>query len=267
MARFEALAGWLNDRGVAAELLDRSDVRRHEPHVTDQAVGGLTIPSHAYVVAHEFTLALAAAARQAGAQLVGHGRVRHIARSGEDLVVALERESMATGAVILAGGSWSGQVHVEGAPAVPVRPVRGQLLHLAWSGPPLKRVTWGDHTYLVPWEDGSVLVGATMEEVGFDERTTAAGVRELLDAACALIPSVRDAEFLGARAGLRPATPDGLPIIGRSAAVPGLVYATGHFRNGVLLAPLTAMLVADLVLDDRSDPALERTRPQRFGDL
>ena len=96
-----------------------------------------------------------------------------------------------------------------------------------------------------------MLVGATVEEVGFDERTTAAGVRDLLDAVCELLPEAWGATFLEARAGLRPATPDGLPIIGPSAGVEGLVYATGHYRNGVLLAPLTAALVADLILDGR----------------
>jgi glycine oxidase len=92
-----------------------------------------------------------------------------------------------------------------------------------------------------------VLVGATVEDVGFDERTTAAGVRDLLDAACELVPELWRASFVDARAGLRPATTSGLPIIERSAAAPNVIYATGHFRNGVLLAPLTAHLVADLV--------------------
>ena len=92
-----------------------------------------------------------------------------------------------------------------------MRPVRGQLLQLAWTGPPLSHVIWGKDCYVVPWQDGTVLVGATVEEVGFDERTTAAGVRDLLDAVCELLPEAWGATFLDARAGLRPATPDALP--------------------------------------------------------
>jgi glycine/D-amino acid oxidase-like deaminating enzyme len=142
------------------------------------------------------------------------------------------------------------------------------MLHLMWkSSPALRRVTWGERCYLVPWDDGTLLVGATMEEVGFDEKTTTAGVQDLLDAACALVPHVRDAGFLGARVGLRPGTPDAMPIVGWSRSGANVMYATGHFRNGVLLAPLTAQLVADAILAGRVDPALEAIGPQRFGEL
>jgi glycine oxidase len=170
--------------------------------------------------------------------------------------------------VVIAAGSWAGQIDIEGVgERVPVRPVRGQLLHLGWDGPPLARVLWSDRCYMVPWEDGTLLVGATVEDAGFDERATAAGVRELIDAATDLVPGVASAAFLGARVGLRPGTPDGLPIIGRSLRLPHLMYATGHYRNGILLAPLTAELVADAILDDRLDPALSMTSPSRFGGL
>jgi glycine/D-amino acid oxidase-like deaminating enzyme len=115
----------------------------------------------------------------------------------------------------------------------------------------------------VPWTNGTVLVGATVEDVGFDERVTTAGVRDLLDAVCELLPEAWGATFVEARVGLRPATRDGLPLIGRSDTVPDVVYATGHYRNGVLLAPLTATLVADLVLDNRADPVLASLKPGR----
>ena len=148
-----------------------------------------------------------------------------------------------------------------------MRPVRGQLLQLGWTGTPLRRVTWSGRCYLVPWEDGSLLVGATVEEAGFDERTTVAGVRDLLDAVSELVPHAWAAGFLGARVGLRPATTDDLPVIGASSVMPNLMYATGHYRNGVLLAPLTAQLVADAMLENRIDPLLAPVSPSRFGEL
>jgi glycine/D-amino acid oxidase-like deaminating enzyme len=111
-----------------------------------------------------------------------------------------------------------------------------------------------------------LLVGATVEEAGFDERATTAGVRDLLDSAADLVPHVWQAAFTAVRVGLRPASPDEMPIIGRSRRMPGVVYATGHYRNGILLAPLTARLVGDLVLDNREDPLLAETSPQRFGE-
>ena len=112
--------------------------------------------------------------------------------------------------------------------------------------------------------DGTLLVGATVEEVGFDERTTAGGVRELLAAACDLLPDAKGATFLEARAGLRPATPDELPVLGFDPDTPNVVHASGHYRNGVLLAPITARLIVDWVADGKRDPAFDTFRPDRF---
>jgi glycine oxidase len=267
MGRFSATAGALERRGVAAELLDARAARVEEPYLTADIAGGLLIPSHGFVAAGELTRALAAAARRHGAQIIEHGRVQKIARAGADLVVETDRGSLTGNGVVLAAGSWAGQIEIEGAPRVPVRPVRGQLLHLAWNGPSLRRVAWSEHCYLVPWEDGTLLVGATVEEAGFDERTTLAGVRDLIEAACELVPHSWTAGFLAAKVGLRPATTDELPLIGMSSVLPNLMYATGHYRNGVLLTPLTAQLVADAMLENRLDPALAVTSPQRLGRL
>jgi glycine oxidase len=255
-------------RGIAADLLDAHGAREQEPHLAADVIGGLLIPSHGFVSAPELTRALAAAARRHGAQLIEHGPVRRISRSGGDVIVETDRGSLVGSAVVLAAGSWSGGIDIEGIAArVPVRPIRGQLIHLAWIGPTLRRVTWSSRCYLVPWDDGTLLVGATSEDAGFDERTTAAGVRDLLQAACEIVPRGWTAGFLGARVGLRPASGDDLPIIGASHVMPNLMYATGHFRNGVLLAPLTAKLVADAMLDNHVDALLDSVSPQRFGDL
>ncbi len=261
-------AKMLERRGVAAEVMSAANVRTEEPRLTGAVRGGLFIPSHGCVAAANLTRALATAARRHGAQIVEGGSVRRISRDGADLVVETDRGRLSGDAVVLAAGSWSAGIELAGTPArVPVRPVRGQLLHLSSSEPVIRRVTWSDRCYMVPWADGTLLVGATSEEVGFDERTTAAGVRGLLDAAVDLVPALETAGFVGARVGLRPATPDDLPVIGASSAIPGLVYATGHYRNGVLLAPLTAQLVADALLAGLQDPVLEHLDPGRFGNL
>jgi glycine oxidase len=264
--RLEGAAASLTHKGVHARLLDAAGARREEPYLSEAVVGGLLIPSHGYVAAADLTRALTAAARRNGAQLIEHGRVRRIVRAGGDLRVETDRGSLTGNGVVLAAGSWSGQIAVQGAEArLPVRPVRGQLLQLAWNGPTLGRVVWSERCYLVPWDDGTLLVGATVEEAGFDERTTTAGVRDLIEAAAEIVPQAWTAGFTAARAGLRPATPDEIPIIGPSAVIPNLVYATGHYRNGILLAPLTAQLVADTILENKIDPILETTSPKRFG--
>jgi glycine oxidase len=268
MQRLEIAARALGRSGVVAHLLGPDALRREEPHLAEGAAAGLLIPCQGFVGAADLTRALVATARRHGAQLVEGSRVRAVVRAGDDLVVETDRGSLTGNWVIIAAGSWSGHIGVEGiSTRLPVRPVRGQLLQLAWPGPPLRRVVWGERCYLVPWDNGTLLVGATVEEAGFDERTTAAGVRDLLDAACELAPHAWTAGFVAAKAGLRPATPDELPVIGSSGTVPNLVYATGHYRNGVLLSPLTAQLVADAVLENRIDPLMGATSPQRFGAL
>jgi glycine oxidase len=250
----------------AGELrwLDVAEARRLEPALPDSIHGALLAPSHGYIAVSSLTEALAWAALRHGAEIETGRRIRSLARDAGRLVVTSEDGATWTARhVVLASGSWAGQLETLDAIADAVRPVRGQLLRLRWNGHPLSHVIWGKDCYVVPWQDGTVLVGATVEDVGFDERTTAAGVRDLLDAVCDLIPEAWNATFVEARAGLRPATPDGLPIVGPSPTTPGLIYATGHYRNGVMLAPLTSSVVADLIIDGTHDPALGVMAPTR----
>jgi glycine oxidase len=263
-----ATAEVLRERGVTALLLDAAATRAEEPQLGEGAAGGLLIEAHGFVGAADLARALVQAARRHGAQLIESSRVRRIMRRDGDLVVETDRGSLSGDAVVIAAGSWSGEIAVDGISArVPVRPVRGQLLALGWTGTPLRRVTWSSRCYLVPWDDGTLLVGATVEEAGFDERATVAGVRDLLEAVSDLVPHAWSAAFRGVRVGLRPATLDNLPVIGASRVVPNVMYATGHYRNGVLLAPLTAQLVADAMLEQKIDPLLASLTPARFGDL
>ncbi len=267
LAALQATAARHAADGLPCQLVDAAGVRALEPELASDVLGGLLVPIHGFVAAGPLTAALAEAARRRGTAIVSSRAVHRIGSAERRVQVEVDGDSLAAPTVVLAAGSWSATIAIEGVPPLPVRPVRGQLLELGWCGPPLRRPIWGANCYLVPWRDGRLLVGATMEEAGFDERTTVAGVFDLLDAACNLVPRCWQATFHGARVGFRPATPDGLPIIGASHRMPGLIYATGHFRNGVLLAPLTAELVATLALDGRADPVLVPLSPARFGDF
>jgi len=129
----------------------------------------------------------------------------------------------------------------------------------------LRHALWGPRCYLVPWRDGTVLVGATVEDAGFDESATAEGVDSLLRAAIELVPALAGASFEQVRVGLRPGTPDHRPIVGPSSGIDGLIYAIGHYRNGALLAPLTADAVAGLVDATPLDAVWEVCTPARFG--
>jgi glycine oxidase len=225
--------------------------------------GALFTPTHGYVAAHQLAHALARAAETRGARFHA-ARARRITRTPDGFIIHTTTGEVTAKRVVLAAGSWSSAIEIDGAAAVPVRPVRGQLLHLGWHEAPLDTIIWGPECYVVPRLDGTVLVGATVEDVGFDERATSAGVRDLLDAFCELLPGGWGAAFLEARVGLRPAAPDDLPIIGRDPNVDGLVHATAHYRNGVLLAPITAVMVADLITAAEEDPALQALAPGRF---
>ncbi len=242
VGRLKAVGEWARSRGVDARWVEAVEVSRLEPALAPSC-GGLVVPSHGYVRAEQLTSALERAARRHGAEIRSGCRADRITGVGDSAIVTAGDQIYRAKAVVVAAGSWSGEL----APETEVTPVRGQLLRLKWEGLPISRILWSEHCYLVPWLDGTLLVGATVEHAGFDDRVTGGGVQALLNAATAVLPAIADATFLEARSGLRPATPSGLPVIRRSAEHPSIVYATGHFRNGILLAPLTGRLVAELL--------------------
>ena len=265
LARLRDLGKVYGANGIEVEDLDAKAIRAVEPQLSGNVLGGLLVHTHGFVGATDLTNALRRAAVARGVTFVTLVSATKVSKLGDGLRVETGVRDFSCDAVVLAAGSWSGQVEIEDAESTPVRPIRGQLLHLVWPAPPLTRVVWARHCYLVPWADGSVLAGATMEDVGFDERATVSGIQELLDMTQEIVPTSGAAWFKEVRVGLRPGTPDDLPVIGPSANVPGLIFATGHFRNGILLAPLTASIVGDYLVDRRRDPALEIISPLRFS--
>jgi glycine oxidase len=249
-----ARAAWQRGMGLEARLLDAAEAAALAPGLGAPPLAALWVPD-GRVDAARLTAALAGEALRHGAQLregvpalrVEPGRVQ----TPEGPVVA--------GAVVVATGAWSGPL--VGAPG---HPVKGQRLLLRLPGHPLRQTTWGDGCYLVPKAGGRVLVGATEEPAaGFDRRVTAAAVAHLLQRAVALVPALAAAELVEPWAGLRPASPDGLPLIGPWPGMESVWLATGHARNGILLAPLTATLVADALLEGAALPPA--CLPERFA--
>ena len=205
---------------------------------------GLLIPSQGYVRVEQLMTALRGGAEARGVRFHEGEGVQRIEASSSEIVLHTAQRRFACDAVIVAAGSWSDGF---GGEKVGVRPVRGQILRLGWRGPLPAHILWTHDCYVVPWLDGTLLVGATAEEAGFDERVTVEGVAGLLRAVARLLPGAADATFLDARVGLRPASADGLPVIRRSQRSSRILYATGHYRNGILLAPLTSQRIADLI--------------------
>lgn len=270
--RLAALARELAQARVVHRVFDRDGAREVEPELSPNVQSALLIPSHGYIVADSLMRALVAAALRLGVEFETT-TVTQVGGTAARACVHTSDGRIESDAVVMAAGSWSPLIPVRAGleaaggrhPPPAVRPVRGQLLRLEVEAPVARHVLWGPGCYVVPLRDGSVLVGATVEHVGFDERPTVGGVRALLNAATSWLPALENAVFAGTRVGLRPGTDDELPIVGQSATMPAVFYAMGHFRNGVLLTPLTASLVADLVMDGHEGPGMEMMRPARVG--
>ncbi len=238
--------------GLGAEWLAPRRCRELEPGLTPSFNGGVHAPQEGAIDPRRLTAALLAALREQGVEVRGGTEASAALLAGERIegVRTAAGEELRAGAVLLATGAWAGSEAWLPEHARPdVRPVKGQILELRSPAgePPCERILASERVYLVPREDGRLVVGATVEERGFDAAVTAGGVHELLREAYRLLPDVAEMELVEAMAGLRPGTPDNLPRVG-PGALDGLLLACGHYRNGVLLAPLAAEAVADALL-------------------
>ncbi len=235
--------------GLGAEWLPPRRCRELEPGLTPSFNGGVHVPDEASVDPLALSEALLACLEKEDVVLLPETEVEAALLDGERIAgvrTAGGRELRAA-AVILATGAWSAQAQwLPDSARPPVRPVKGQILELRSRDgvAPCRRIVSSERVYLVPRPDGRLIVGATVEEQGFDTAVTAGGVHELLREAYRLLPEVAEMELVEATAGLRPGTPDNLPLIGASG-VDGLLWATGHYRNGILLAPLTANILVE----------------------
>jgi glycine oxidase len=256
-----------------SSLLERADALALEPALAPDITACLLVRRDHRVNNRLLAQALLASAAAAGvkfrtatpvaALVAQRGRVRGVRlASGEQLEAP---------AVVLAAGAWSGQL--EGLPRpLPVRPVKGQMFAVdsraRSTDEPVLRLRHVIHApdcYIIPRDDGRILVGATVEEVGFRKGPTPRGIATLMAAAARAVPGIADLPLVETWAGFRPGTPDRLPIIGEEPALTGLTYATGHFRNGILLAPVTAWCVAELITRGRCDMDIRPFGIERFG--
>ena len=237
--------------GLDAEWLPPQRCRELEPGLTPSFAGGVQAPGEGSIDPRALAAALLGALEAEGVELLTGSGVEAALWEGERLagVRTINGEELCAATTVLSAGAWSGRAEwLPEAARPPVRPVKGQILELRSrdGSPPCERIVASERVYLVPRPDGRLIVGATVEEQGFDAAVTAGGVHELLREAYRLLPDVAEMELVEVAAGLRPGTPDNLPRVGESG-VEGLLWATGHYRNGILLAPLAASRLADLL--------------------
>jgi glycine oxidase len=250
--------------GLDAKWLTPSRCRELEPGLSPRVSGGILAPQDGQADPRAVSRALAAAA----GELALRTDVLEVEHDGSRVTgVRTAGGTIGCDQVVVAAGPWSAAVAPNGG-GPPVRPVKGQILELrvrSGAPAPLRHVVRTPRCYLLARGDGRVVLGATVEEQGFDTAVTADGVFRLLEAAWEVLPEVGELELVEARAGLRPGTPDNAPVVGRDANLEGLIWATGHWRNGVLLAPLTGDCVAGLLSGDEPAPELAGLAPGRFA--
>jgi len=255
--------------GLPLEWINAAATRKREPHLAGKIAGALFSPQDHQVDNRKLAEALRVAATNAGAEIREHHPVKEISvAAGRATGVVLEDGTSVTAdAVVLAAGAWSRSI--AGLPPdrrPPVRPVKGQMLALKMdpAAPILTHVLWTPKAYLVPRRDGRLLIGATTEERGFDTSLTAGGMLSLLESAWRALPGIEELAIVESWVGFRPGSRDDAPILG-TTGTKGLILATGHHRNGILLTPATADAIARLVLTGETDPTIAGFGLARFA--
>jgi glycine oxidase len=249
--------------GLKAEPLSPAGARELEPSISEELEAGVLRPDEASVDNRALTQAVLEAARRAGVEFFPGDGVEAIWREGGRCAgLQLKNERVAAQWTVIAAGCFS--ANIEGVAAyAPVRPAKGQMVALRADDLKIERVLWSEKIYLVPRNDGRILAGATVEYTGFERTLTAGGLEKVLAGAIELAPGLANARVEETWAGLRPDSPDHLPIVGPTD-VDGLLVATGHFRGGILLAPITARLVREWVTLQSASVDWDRFSPMRF---
>ena len=249
--------------GLKAEPLRAEDARELEPALSDELEAAVLRPEEASIDNRLLTAAIFEAAQRSGAEIFPARSVKGIWREGARCRgLLLENEKVEAQWAVIAAGCFSGMIERASAYA-PVKPAKGQMVALRADNLEIERVLWSEKIYVVPRNDGRILAGATVEYVGFDKRVTAGGIERILAAAIELVPGLKDARIDETWAGLRPDSADHLPILGPTD-LEGLVMATGHFRSGILLTPVTARLIREWITERRVSLDWDRFSPLRF---
>ena len=246
----------------APRMIDTAELRELWPFAHTRYIGGVLVPNEGQVNSPRFVRGLALAAERSGARVCEGRQVTGIKMEGNRVLgVTTDQGDLAADLVILAAGPWTGLAGKWVGRRIPIRPVRGQVVHLHTNKQAMSVIVHTADAYLHQRADGTILVGATVEEAGFDCRLTSEGVASQLRAGLAAMPALSEWSFKGAQVALRPETDRTMPYVGKLEGIDNLIVASGHFRNGIMLAPITGKLVADMVTGRPIDPRLAGLSP------
>ena len=258
---------WQASEGLPVEWLSRGEARKLEPSVSRKARCALRFPNDWQVENRRLAEALVSANQKLGVRLITECEVKALcAEDGRVTGVESSSGSISAPVVVLAAGAWTSLIQSTGTPLpkIVVQPVRGQMLCFETQPPLAQHVLYSSWGYLVPRRDGRILAGSTTEFVGFDKDVTIDGVGEIMATAVEIAPALDDSPLVDSWSGLRPCAQDGLPVLGSHEEIEGLLYATAHYRNGILLAPITGELIADIVTGVATSPLCAAFSPNRF---
>lgn len=257
---------WQQRADLRVEWLDSSAVRRLEPNISPEVRCALRFPDDWQVENRKLVAALIAANEKQGLTQMANCQVSSL-RVEAGRVVGIEsgNGTIAAPSVVVCAGAWTASVTTKSSAPIEIEPVRGQMLCFKPAQPIARHVIYSKNGYLVPRRDGRLLAGSTSEHAGFDKRVTTTGVNAIQSMAFEIAPTLAGAQLADSWAGLRPRAADNLPVIGPDPEIAGLSYATGHYRNGILLAPITARLMADLLTGQRSTILFPDFSPKRLG--
>ena len=262
--RAETRAKLATSRDLGIETWDAAELRAREPALSSEIRGAMFVRGDHWVNNQRLTVAYAQAAAGAGVAIRAAQVTRVVVEDGRARGVVVGGDRVDADRVILAAGAWTAELLASFGARLPMEPRRGQMVALAHVPPVLRHCVHFNDLYLVPRPSGELLIGATVDRVGFQRAVTAAGVAELLGKAIALVPALGTLPVTRTWCGFRPWARDGLPVIGPWPGAENLVVATAHYRNGILLAPITARLVTAWILDQRPTLAIDDFLPDRF---
>jgi len=258
---------WQARAGLAVERLSQGEIKRHERLISPAAAGGLLFPNDGQVENRRLVEALAAYCRKNDIGIFENAEARRITPENQNVVhVETTAGRFSAAHVVVAAGAWTPMLEI-GADRklrIPVKPIRGQMISYSGRQKDFRHVIYSHRGYLVPRSDGRLLVGATVEDAGFNKGLTEDGVASLESAAAEIAPNLRVLRPSEKWAGLRPFATDELPVIGSWPEISNLTIATGHYRNGILLAPLTARIIADKLIDGVGSDYFDAFGPARF---
>lgn len=258
---------WQTRAGLPVQRLSAGDVRLLEPCISPNIRAALRFPLDIQVENRRLVKALAESNEKHGVLIITGTTVESI-RIERSRIEGLEtsRGFVSTPDVVVAGGAWTSflKARDKALPDLSIEPVRGQMICFEANPRVARHVIYSSRGYIVPRMDGRVLAGSTTEPVGFDKRVTAAGMHSILSHALEICFGVSALPVIDSWAGLRPRAPDSLPVLGPYAEIAGLFYATGHYRNGILLAPITGELIAEAITEKSASPLLGAFAPERF---